>query len=139
MTVVTRKIAFSTSAGTDIIDLTPEVTDALAKSGLAAGTVTVFCPGATGAVTTVEFEPGLVNDLKAFFERIAPAGARYEHNERWKDGNGHSHVRASLVGPSLTVPFAESRLLLGRWQQSIFIDFDVRSRDREIVLQFMGG
>ena len=121
-----------------MIDITPEVSRELRGSGLGAGLVTVFISGSTAGVTTVEYEPGLVSDLKVLFERVAPQGIDYKHNLRWGDGNGHAHVRASLLGPSLTLPFAGGRPLLGTWQQVVVIDFDNRPRRRQIVLQIMG-
>ncbi len=138
MAVISKKIKFATRGETDIIDITDKVSARLRDSGLANGTVTVFVPGATGGITTLEYEPGLVKDLQRAFETFAPKDAEYAHNDRWKDMNGHSHVRASLLGPSLTVPFVEGELQLGRWQQVIFIDFDNRPRSREIILQIVG-
>ena len=138
MDLQTRRINLETRGHADIIDITPQVQEELGKSGLVEGTVTVFVIGSTGALSTVEFEPGLVDDLKTLFEKVAPEGAEYQHELRWHDGNGHSHVRATLLGPSLSVPFVEAELILGTWQQIVFIDFDVRARTREIVTQFMG-
>lgn len=138
MPVVTHRLSLSTNGNAEITDITPGVRDALNDSGLANGTVTVFCPGATGGVTTIEFEPGLVEDITTLWERLAPHGEVYNHDRAWGDGNGHSHLRASLLGPSLTVPFVDGELTLGTWQQIIFIDFDVRPRSRQVVLQFMG-
>ena len=136
--VVTRHLELRTSGHGDIVDITGEVGSALRDSGLHDGVVTLFVSGATGGLTTIEFEPGLVHDFKDLFERLAPEGLDYEHNKRWGDGNGHSHVRASLLGPSLNVPFADGALILGTWQQIVFVDFDNRSRERRLVLQFMG-
>ena len=138
MPVITKTIQLETNGETDIIDITGRVADALGASGLEKGAVTIFVTGATGGLTTVEFEDGLIQDLKNAFEKIAPRRADYAHNLRWSDGNGFSHVRASLLGPSLSVPFSKAALLLGTWQQIIFIDFDNRPRSREIVLQFIG-
>jgi secondary thiamine-phosphate synthase enzyme len=138
MTVTTRTITLSTQGNGQVADITPKVADAVAASGIANGTVTVFVPGATGAITTVEYEPGLVADLGELFERLAPAGARYHHDDAWQDGNGHSHVRASLLGPSLTVPVIGGRLTLGTWQQIVFVDFDTRARERELIVQCLG-
>ena len=138
MAVITEKLSMETRGDTDIIEITGEVADAVIRSGLGSGTVTVFIPGATGGVTTVEYEPGLEADLKRMFEELAPEDRPYSHNERWGDGNGHSHVRASLLGPSLSVPFFEGRLLLGTWQQIIVIDFDNRPRKREVIVQVVG-
>jgi secondary thiamine-phosphate synthase enzyme len=136
--VITKSINLDTRGETDIIDITGNVEKALAQSKLKAGAVTLFVRGATGALTTVEYESGLVSDLKKAFEKWAPRKGEYAHNLRWHDGNGFSHVRASLLGPSLTVPFSGGRLTLGTWQQIIFIDFDNRPRSREIILQIMG-
>ena len=138
MAIVTKKIKLDTKGDTDIIDITSQVAQGLSKSGLDKGVVTVFVSGSTGGITTVEYEPGLVQDLKDFFERIAPKKAVYQHDLRWHDGNGYAHVRASLLGPSMSVPFLEGKLLLGTWQQIIFIDFDNRSRSRELVVQIIG-
>ncbi|NMC05494.1 MAG: YjbQ family protein [Candidatus Lokiarchaeota archaeon] len=138
MDVITRSISFHSRAG-EIVDITRQVSDALRDSGLSDGTVTVFVPGATGAVSTIEYEPGLVReDLPRALERIAPVDADYGHDAAWHDGNGYSHVRATLMGPSLAIPFKARRLLLGTWQQVIFVNHDNRSRDREVILQFMG-
>jgi len=136
--VITRTIELSTKGETDIVDITQHVKKALSDSKLNNGTVTIFVPGATGGLTTVEYEPGLVEDLKNAFERIAPRKANYAHNLKWGDGNGFSHVRASMLGPSMSVPFNDGELTLGTWQQIIFVDFDNRPRSRELVLQFVG-
>jgi len=136
--VQTETLRLKTGREMQIVDITGEVAGRLASSGLRDGTVTVFVPGATGGITTVEYEPGLVGDIEEAFEKVAPRRAEYGHDARWGDGNGHAHVRASLLGPSLTVPFSGARLTLGTWQQIIFVDFDPPARSREIVLQFMG-
>ncbi|MEA1908465.1 MAG: secondary thiamine-phosphate synthase enzyme YjbQ [Euryarchaeota archaeon] len=138
MSVITRHLNFQTKGDGDIIDITKEVSGALLKSKLADGVVTVFVPGATGAVTTIEYESGLVSDFKDMLERIAPRGIEYMHNLKWGDGNGHSHVRASLLSPSLSIPFASGTMMLGAWQQIIFIDLDNRPRDRELIVQIVG-
>jgi secondary thiamine-phosphate synthase enzyme len=138
LTVLTENISVKTKGEVDIIDLTDQVEEAVTNSGLRNGIVTVFVPGSTGALTTIEYEPGLLEDLPAAFERLAPRNISYEHEMRWHDGNGHSHVRASILGPSLTVPFNNSKLILGTWQQIVFIEFDVRSRARNLVLQIIG-
>ena len=138
MDVVTKKIKLSTKGDTDIINITTEVASAVLSSELKNGSVTVFVPGSTGSITTVEYEPGLVEDLKKFFEKIAPKSGAYQHNIRWKDGNGYAHVRSSLLGPGITVPFMNNKMQLGTWQQIIFIDFDNRPRDREIIIQMIG-
>ncbi|MBI4615375.1 MAG: YjbQ family protein [Planctomycetes bacterium] len=133
-----RTIRLSTAAGYSCHDLTDDVRRHVAEAGLQEGIVTVFCTGSTGGVTTVEYEPGLVKDLAELFDRLAPEGPRYHHDDRWHDGNGHAHVRASLLGPSLTVPVAGGKLLLGTWQQIVFLDFDPPPREREIVVQILG-
>lgn len=138
MDIFTEIIAVDTKAGFDVVDITDRVDRLVDASRLETGTVTLFVTGSTGALTTVEYEPGLVSDLEALFERLAPQDADYRHNERWQDGNGHSHVRASLVGPSVVVPFLNGRLTLGQWQQIVFLDFDVRARHREIICQICG-
>jgi len=138
MDVVTKKIKLSTKGDTDIINITAETASAVLNTGLKNGSVTIFVPGSTAGITTVEYEPGLVDDLKAFFEKIAPKSGAYQHNIKWKDGNGYSHVRASFLGPGITVPFIDNKMQLGRWQQIIFIDFDNRPRDREIIIQIIG-
>jgi len=139
MTVITRQLDFHTQGNCDLIDLTDQVHQVLADIDLRSGTVTLFTPSATSGLTTIEYESGALADLERFFEQVAPQfGQDYQHNLRWHDGNGHSHLRAALIGPSLTVPFVDKRLTLGTWQQILFIDFDNRSRQRRVVLQFMG-
>lgn len=138
MAVKTATIQINTRGDTDIHDITDAIADVLSKSGLKAGTVTVFCPSSTSAVTTIEYESGAVSDLKRLFEEIVPQNREYAHNARWHDGNGHSHVRASLLGPSLTVPFVNGSLTLGTWQQIIYVDFDNKPRRRELVVQLIG-
>jgi len=138
MTVSTQYLKFPTKGNTDIVDITDRVSDAILRSELTDGIVTVFAPGATGAVTTIEYESGLIADFKGMLERIAPQDIEYMHNLRWGDGNGHSHVRASLLGPGLTVPFIDGRLQLGTWQQIVFIDLDNRQRDRKLIVQIVG-
>jgi len=114
------------------------VASIVTETKLGSGIVTVFVPGATGALTTIEYEPGLLKDFPDMLERIAPRGLSYEHEKRWHDGNGHSHVRASLIGPSITIPFVKGKLTLGTWQQIIFLELDVHSRSRSLVLQIIG-
>ena len=138
MKVKTGSISLNTKSDIDIHDITEEISEVLSKSGLKAGTVTVFCPSSTSALTTIEYESGAVSDLKRLFEEIIPQNREYAHNERWHDGNGHSHIRASLLGPSLTIPFVEGQLTLGTWQQVIYVDFDNKPRRRELVLQMIG-
>lgn len=138
MDILTDLIRVSSAGDTDLIDITGELQALVDKHAFREGHVLVFVSGSTAALTTVEYEPGLVKDLPAFFEKIAPRGAHYHHEDTWHDGNGHSHVRASLLGPSITIPFREGRLLLGSWQQVILIDFDNKPRRREIVAQLLG-
>ena len=138
MEVISDKIKFKTKGGSDIIDITTMVDKSVHDSSINSGIVTLFVPGATGAVTTIEYEPGLVNDLKEFVERIIPEKAAYSHNLSHSDSNGHAHIRASLFGPSIVIPFSNRKLLLGVWQHLIFVDFDNRPRDREVILQLMG-
>lgn len=138
MTVLTEHISVKTKGEVDIIDLTDKIEGTIENSGLSKGIVTIFVPGSTGALTTIEYEPGLLQDFPATLERIAGRDISYEHEKRWHDGNGHSHVRASLLGPSLTVPFNDAKLILGTWQQIVFIELDVRSRERNLVLQIIG-
>jgi len=136
--VITERIHLRTQGHTDIIDITTQVSNALQSAQLQDGTVTIFCPGSTGGVTTIEYESGALTDLQQIFEEIAPEDRDYRHHLRWGDDNGSAHVRAALMGPSLTVPFTQKKLTLGTWQQIVFIDFDTRSRSRELVLQFVG-
>jgi len=138
LTVKTKQLSIHTKGEGDILDVTGAVAEAVVETRLKNGIVTVFVPGSTGALTTIEYEPGLLKDFPNMLERIAPKNLVYEHEKRWHDGNGHSHVRASLIGPSLTVPFANGRLTLGTWQQIIFMELDVHSRVRNIILQIMG-
>ncbi len=138
MAVATSYIEFATRGDSDIIDITANVSGAVSESGLTDGVVTVFAPGATGAVTTIEYESGLVSDFKRMLERIAPQDIEYAHNLRWGDGNGHSHVRASLIGPGLSVPLIGGKMPLGTWQQIIFIDLDNRPRERKLIVQIVG-
>ncbi|HEY97942.1 MAG TPA: YjbQ family protein [Dehalococcoidia bacterium] len=136
--VITRQITLDTRGNGDIADITGEVAEAVAASEITIGTVTVFIAGSTAGVTTVEYEPGLVADLQELWERVAPSDIEYQHNRRWHDGNGHSHVRASLLGASLTVPFEKKSLILGTWQQIVVVDFDNRARSRQVILQIIG-
>ena len=138
MPVKTASLTLSTRGNADVQDISAALADMVAKSGLKNGTVTVFCPSSTSGVTTIEYEPGAVADLRRLFDEIIPPGRAYAHEAAWHDGNGHSHVRAALLGPSLTVPFVDGRLTLGTWQQIIYVDFDVRARRRELVVQMMG-
>lgn len=136
--VVTREIHLETKGHTDVIPLTEQVAAILKESGLSSGLVCLFLPGTTATLTTTEFEPGLVKDIKDFWERIAPVGHFYEHNARWHDGNGYAHVRAQCSGPSLVLPFVEGKLLLGTWQDIVLVDFDNRPRSRTIIVQIVG-
>ncbi|MBN1480174.1 YjbQ family protein [candidate division KSB1 bacterium] len=138
MKIITDYIAVSTRGHADIKDITREAEQKLRASGLKHGTITFFASGATAGITTVEYEPGLLKDIPEMFDKIAPEGAPYHHDATWHDGNGNSHVRASLQGPSLVVPFSDGHMLLGTWQQVVLIDFDNRSRHRQVVLQIMG-
>jgi secondary thiamine-phosphate synthase enzyme len=137
--VRTEEIKVKTKGNCQVIDITGRVGEIVAESGLMEGTVTVFNIGSTAGITTTEYEPWLVNhDIEALFERIAPQAGRYEHEETWHDDNGHAHVRASLLGPSLSVPVVAGRLTLGAWQQIILVDFDTRPRTRTIICQIIG-
>ena len=136
--VITKSIKLKTRGETDIIDITGKVADYVQSSKVKDGIVTIFMPGSTGGLTTIEYESGLIEDLKQSFEVIAPRDGEYHHNLRWQDGNGFSHVRAAVLGPSLTIPFSNKRLHLGTWQQIVFIDFDNRSRSRELIVQIIG-
>jgi secondary thiamine-phosphate synthase enzyme len=138
MPVKTARLSLNTHAHTDIQDITRELVRLVEGSGLKNGTLTVFCPSSTSGLTTLEFESGAVSDLKRMFEELVPANRPYAHNAAWDDGNGHSHMRASLLGPSLTIPFVEKSLTLGTWQQVIYVDFDIRPRRRELVVQMVG-
>jgi secondary thiamine-phosphate synthase enzyme len=138
VTVKTDIIQFPTKGHADILDITNEIVTAVKESKLRNGVVTIFSPSATSSVTTIEYESGCLRDLRRLFEEIADSDREYDHNARWGDGNGHSHVRAALLGPSLSVPFVDGRPTLGTWQQIIFVDFDNQPRRRDLVLQIMG-
>jgi len=138
MEIVTDSIEIPTQGDSHMVDVTVRVQEVVDRHGFREGQALVFVPGSTAALTTIEFEPGLEKDLPAALERFAPRGIRYEHEEAWHDDNGHSHVRASLVGPSLAVPFRDGRLLVGTWQQVVLIDFDTRPRRRQLVVQVTG-
>ena len=131
--VITGKISLQTKGRCDIIDITPQVGRELTGAKINSGTVTLFVAGSTAGVTTIEFEPGLLSDFKSMWERNAPENIPYDHDRRWDDGNGYSHVRASLLGASLVVPFSDGKLALGTWQQIVLVDFDNRPRQRQIV------
>jgi len=136
--VFTKHLELRTEAENDIVDITGVVQQAIEESRLDTGVVVVFVPGSTAAITTIEFEPGLVKDFPGMLERVAPKDIDYEHQQAWHDDNGRSHVKASLVGPSLSVPFEGGTLTLGTWQQIVFVELDIRSRRREVVVQVMG-
>lgn len=136
--VTSESFSLNSKGNTDIIDVTDRVSQVVGSSGLRRGVATVFVVGSTAGVTTMEFEPGLIADMRQLFERLAPANQQYQHNLRWGDLNGHSHLRASLLGPSLSIPFADGQLQLGTWQQIVLIDFDVRPRQRVVIVQIVG-
>jgi secondary thiamine-phosphate synthase enzyme len=138
MSVKTINLRLQTKGETDLIDITRMVENSVRDSGISSGIVTVFVPGSTAGVTTIEYESGAVRDFQGAIERIVPKNIHYDHDARWGDGNGYSHVRAALLGASLAVPFSSSRLLLGTWQQIVLVDFDNRARKRELTLQIMG-
>ena len=138
MSVLSLSLELQTTGNGDIHDLTPTVQQAVQQSELKDGTVTIFCPSATSGLTTLEYESGCIQDLQRLFDEIISPNREYAHNARWGDGNGHSHIRAALLGPSLTVPFIDQKLTLGTWQQIIFVDFDTRSRRRNLVIQLIG-
>jgi secondary thiamine-phosphate synthase enzyme len=139
MAVLTEIIALDTPGNFHVVDITDKVDRLLTSAHVEIGIAALFAVGSTAALTTVEYEPGLVADLEALFERLAPGDAAYKHDEAWHDGNGHSHVRASLLGPSLVVPVLSGRMTLGQWQQIIFVDFDVKPRRRQVICQISGG
>ena len=138
MTVVTKTIRVKTKGEDDIVNITEQTSKAIENSEIKNGTVTIFISGSTAALTTIEYEPGLLSDFPKMLERVAPKNIDYGHEQMWHDGNGHSHVRASLVGPSLTVPFSNRWLMLGTWQQIVLLELDTRSRERNLVLQIVG-
>jgi len=136
--VVTKRFSLQTKGNCDIIDITPQVAQQVAETGINSGTVTVFISGSTAGITTIEFESGLLSDFQSMWERTIPRNIPYDHDRRWGDGNGYSHVRASLLGGSLVIPFNDKKLGLGTWQQVVLVDFDNRPRSRQIMLQIMG-
>ena len=138
MPVETLSIELNTNGDADILDITQDVSQCIGESSLQNGTVTVFYQSSTSALTTLEYESGCISDLRRLFDEIVPQDREYAHNARWGDGNGHSHVRAALLGPSLTIPFVDAALTLGTWQQIIYVDFDNKSRQRRLVVQVMG-
>ncbi len=138
MKIISDSISLSTKGYNDMLDITSGVAEKLSKHKMHNGIVSLFVPGSTGGLTTIEYEPGLKKDFSELMEKIIPSDVTYGHDARWGDGNGFSHIRASLLGPSLVVPFSEGNLNLGTWQQIVFVDFDNRSRSRKILIQFMG-
>ncbi len=138
MFVYKDEYKFSTEGDGTIIDLSERISAAVLESGIRDGHAAVFVPGSTAAVTTIEYEPGLLVDLPDFFEKIIPSNVKYKHDETWGDGNGFSHLRAALVGPSVTIPVSDGKLLTGRWQQIVFIDFDNRPRERKVLVNIIG-
>ncbi len=138
MTVFSDRIKLQTKARDDIVDITGSVQEIVTESKVSDGLVCVFVAGSTAAITTIEYEPGLVMDIHKAMDRLYPKDEEYEHHNRWGDGNGHSHVRASFMGPSLTVPVEDGKLILGTWQQIVFLELDVRARTREIVVKVLG-
>jgi secondary thiamine-phosphate synthase enzyme len=138
MEIITEHLKISTQGNSEVLDITQKVADVLHRQKKKEGSVTVFVVGSTASVTTTEYEPGLKKDIPEMLERLAPSSIPYHHNNTWGDGNGHAHVRASFMGPSIVVPFSDGKMLLGTWQQIILIDFDTRPRNRDIVIQLMG-
>ena len=136
--VATQNFQISTNGQGDVRDVTRQVADAVSRSGMRSGIVTVFAVGSTAGMTTIEFEAGAIEDLNAVFEQLAPREGEYRHHLRWGDDNGSSHVRAAIVGPSLTVPFVDGAIVLGTWQQIVLLEFDTRARSREVVVQIVG-
>ncbi|MGD8457824.1 MAG: secondary thiamine-phosphate synthase enzyme YjbQ [Anaerolineales bacterium] len=138
MTVETLSIELQTKGNAEVLDITDQVDKAVKRSELSGGIVTVFCPSSTSGITTLEYESGCIQDLRRLFDEIIDPKRNYAHNARWGDGNGHSHIRAALLGSSFTVPFVDKKLTLGTWQQIIYVDFDNRSRHRELIVQLVG-
>ena len=138
ITIETHTIALNSKGDCDIINITNKVNDVIKENNFIEGSALLFVPGSTASITSIEFEPGLLKDYPNFFEKIIPKDQNYQHDDTWHDGNGHSHVRASLQGPSFTVPFKNKSLILGTWQQIIFVDFGNRARSREIIVQLTG-
>ena len=138
MAVISKSISLNTKGNADIHDITDQITNVVSNSGLSSGIATVFCPSSTSALTTIEYESGALSDLRRLFNEIVPVNREYAHNERWHDGNGHSHVRAAVLGPSITIPFVQGQLTLGTWQQVIYVDFDNRPRQRQLIVQLIG-
>ncbi len=138
MPIITHTIKVTSRGENDVIDITKEADQVIRASSLIDGIITIFVSGSTAAVTTIEYEPGLKKDFPRMLDRLVPSDIEYEHNNRWHDGNGHSHIRASLIGPSLTIPFKNKALMLGTWQQLVLLEMDTRPRDRNVILQVIG-
>lgn len=138
MTANSKEFQVKTAGENQVVDISEDVVSAVSASRLSNGLATIFVVGSTAAIATIEYEPGLVKDFPAMMERVAPKGLDYEHHRKWHDANGHSHVKASLLGPSLTIPLVEGELVLGEWQQVVLVEFDVRPRTRKVVVQVVG-
>ncbi len=138
MKILNNRISINTKGNEDFVNLTPQLQKVFNASGLNDGIITVFVSGSTAGITTFEYEPGLIRDLKGFYDKVAPSNVHYNHDETWGDANGFSHVRATLTGPSMVIPFEKGKLLLGTWQQVVLMEFDNRPRQRDIVVQLMG-
>jgi secondary thiamine-phosphate synthase enzyme len=138
MAVFTKTLTFDSKGRNEMLDITSVIQGVLSSGSIDEGIVTIFVPGSTASVTTIEFEPGLQKDFPRAMERIAPSGEPYDHDARWGDGNGMSHVRASTVGPGIVVPFKDKMMLLGTWQQVVLVDFDTRPRKRNVIVQVLG-
>ncbi len=136
--IKTSEINFNTSGPGDIVDMTQQIAEAVKQSGVTSGTVTVFAPGSTTGITTIEYEPGLLKDIPQLMEKLIPSDKPYHHDETWHDGNGFSHLRSALIGSDMTIPFVAGKLTLGTWQQVVFLEFDNRPRNRQVILQIMG-
>jgi len=136
--IANHHLSLKTSGDTDVIDITDQVSKKVTESGITEGQILIFVPGSTASITTIEYEPGVLQDLKDALEKIVPSDIPYEHDKRWGDGNGFSHVRAALMKPSLTIPLVNGKMTLGTWQQIVFIDFDNRERHRDIIVQIIG-
>lgn len=137
--IKTLSFEIKTRGSTELLNITEQVEDQINKSGFKEGNALIFIGGSTAGITTIEYEPGLISDYPAFFEKIAPSKIRYKHDDTWHDGNGHSHIRAALQGASFTVPFVEKKPLLGTWQQIVLVEFDIRPRRRNVIVQMVGS
>ena len=138
MKIINKRIPFNTKASGDLINITDDLRKALKETAFQVGNMVVFVSGSTAGITTLEYEPGLMKDVKEFYEKLAPSNRRYHHDDTWGDANGFSHIRATLTGQSLTIPFEDGKLLLGTWQQVVLAEFDNRPRTREITIQIIG-